>query len=121
MTDLNKLADLIRSLEPFEHKRAGSLRIGVDEIRAILSALRRVEKPSLFVVDNDQGQSWDRLDEVADALTDYGAEPRGFGKVYRWCEMEPVWVVVDTVNDERIINEYATEEAARLALKTEGE
>jgi hypothetical protein len=40
MTDLNKLADLIKSLEPFEGKRAGSLRVGVDEVRQILSALR---------------------------------------------------------------------------------
>lgn len=90
----------------------------------ILSALRdagKMREASLFVVDNDEGQSWDRLDQVADALTDYGAEPCGFGKVYRWSEMEPVWVIVDTVDGERVITEYATEEAARLALKTEGE
>jgi len=44
MTDLNNLADLIKSLEPFEDKRAGSLRVGVDEVRQILSALRSAGK-----------------------------------------------------------------------------
>jgi len=41
---MSKLAELIRELEPFEAKPQGSLRINVDEIKAILAALRRVEK-----------------------------------------------------------------------------
>lgn len=51
----SELADLIRSLEPFEGKRTGSLRIGVDEVKLILSALRQVEvmRGALAVADHD--------------------------------------------------------------------
>jgi len=59
---MSKLAELIRSLEPFEHKRAGSLRIGVDEIRTILSALRRVEKleAALRKIEQSAGMNGER-------------------------------------------------------------
>lgn len=84
----------------------------------ILVALRRVEeleKPNLFVV-GDVDQSFDFLDEVADFMTDYGAEHSGIAKVYRWHELQPVWVTVVTVDGERIVDQHAHETAARQAL-----
>lgn len=98
MTDLNKLADLIKNLEPFEDKRAGSLRIGVDEVRQILTTLRQAGKM------REAGQTI--LDTMSDAYTAGNGRRVGI----QAGDGEKCWIV----HSDQI-------EYLRSALKAEGE